>query len=108
MLVVVARQLARLRQATVDRVRSGAGQSTLADRDAAYRNSLPVAHPAAALIDKVARNAYKVTDEDVAGVLAAGLAEDQVYELVIAAALGQADRQLASAEAALAEALETP
>ena len=108
MLVGVSRQLARLRQAAVERVRSGAGLSTLADRDAAYRNSLPASHPAAALVDKVARNAYKVTDADIDRALAAGLHEDQVYELVVAAALGQADRQLASAEAALAEALRTP
>ncbi len=97
--------LGRLRMAAIDRVTSGAGLTTMAERAAAFDDRLPADHPAAALVAKVARHAYKVTDDDVARVVAAGLVEDQVYELVVAAALGQAQRQLASAEAALAEAV---
>jgi hypothetical protein len=55
----------------------------------------------AALLDKVARQAYRVSDEDVAAVTTAGLAEDEIFELVIAAALGQANRQLEAALVAL-------
>ena len=56
------------------------------------------------MLAKVARHAYKVTDEDVAAALATGASEDVVFELVVAAALGQASRQLDAGLAALAEA----
>ena len=39
-------------------------------------------------VDKVARNAYKTTAEDVAAMRAAGYTEDQVLEITIGAALG--------------------
>jgi alkylhydroperoxidase family enzyme len=39
-------------------------------------------------VDKVTRHAYKVTDEDVATLLAAGYSEDQIFELTISCALG--------------------
>lgn len=94
-----------LREAAIARVRAGAGKTTVEERQAAYDNTLAAAHPAAALCAKVAKNAYKVTDEDVAAVVAAGVSEDQVFELVIAAAMGQASRQLASALAAVDNAL---
>jgi len=90
-----------LREVAIARVRTGDGKTTASDRQAAYDNTLPASHPAAALCAKVAKNAYKVTDEDVAAVVAAGLAEDQVFELVVAAAMGQSSRQLASALALL-------
>jgi alkylhydroperoxidase/carboxymuconolactone decarboxylase family protein YurZ len=54
------------------------------------------------LIEKVANHAYRVTNEDVAAVRAAGLGEDQIFEIVICAAVGQASRQYADALAALA------
>jgi alkylhydroperoxidase family enzyme len=56
------------------------------------------------LIDKVSKNAWKVTDEDVAAVKQAGMSDDQIFELSVAAALGQATRQLDAALAALDEA----
>ena len=39
-------------------------------------------------VDKVARHAYKVTDEDVVALLAAGYSEDQIFELTISCAVG--------------------
>ena len=56
------------------------------------------------LIDKVARRAHRVTDEDVTAVRFAGLNEDQVFEIVVCAAIGQATRQHDNALAALASA----
>lgn len=65
----------------------------------------PTAPDAArALVDKIARNAWKVTDEDVAAAKTAGVSEDEIFELAVAAALGQATRQLDAALAALDEA----
>jgi alkylhydroperoxidase family enzyme len=58
------------------------------------------------LIDKVANRACRITDEDVAAVRAAGLTEDQVFEIVVCAAVGQASRQYTGALAALASATD--
>ena len=44
----------------------------------------------AKVLTKVTRNAYKVTDEDIQGLLAAGYSEDAVFEAVISTALGTA------------------
>ena len=45
-------------------------------------------------VDKVAQNAYKVTDEDVGALRAAGYSEDAIFELTLAAALGAARARL--------------
>lgn len=98
----------KLRKAAVERVLRGPGETPAAQRQAAFANE-GVPEAARALVDKVANNAWKVTDEDVAAAKAAGLSDDEVFELVIAAAMGQATRQLDSALAALdAATKETP
>jgi alkylhydroperoxidase family enzyme len=63
--------------------------------------------PVRTLVDKVAHHAQRVTDDDIAAVRAAGLSEDQVFEIVVCAAIGQADRQYTGALAALAAATGT-
>jgi len=45
-----------------------------------------------------------VTDDDIAAVRAAGLTEDQIFEIVVCAAIGQANRQYTSALASVANA----
>jgi alkylhydroperoxidase family enzyme len=52
-------------------------------------------------IDKVARHAYKVTDEDVDALRAAGYSEDAIFELTLAAALGAARARLDAGLAAM-------
>lgn len=47
-----------------------------------------------AFADKVVQNAYKVTDDDIAGLRKAGYTEDQLFELTIAAAYGAGARRL--------------
>ena len=90
----------RAREAVIERVLSGEGETPPGARRAAFDNDgAPGA--ASALLAKVARHAWRVTDEDVAAARAAGLAEDHVFELVVAAALGQASRQYEAALAAL-------
>jgi hypothetical protein len=64
--------------------------------------------PIRTLIEKVADRSYTVTDEDVAAVRASGLSEDQIFELIVCAAVGVADRQYTSAIAALGEATGDP
>jgi alkylhydroperoxidase family enzyme len=44
----------------------------------------------AGYIDKVRRHAYRVTDDEVRDLVAAGYSEDQIFELTVAAAFGAA------------------
>jgi alkylhydroperoxidase family enzyme len=48
----------------------------------------PVPSAAAAYADTVRRHAYRVTDADVEAVRAAGLTEDEVFEVTVSAAVG--------------------
>lgn len=96
-------EITRYRQAVVARVLEGPGHAPAAQRRAAFENQ-GVPEAARKLVDKVARYAHKVVDEDVAAAKAAGLTEDQIFELTVCAALGQATRQLEAALAALDEA----
>lgn len=94
-----------LQQALIDRVLDGPGVASSAERRAAYgtgTEGLPAA--AAAVIEKVRKHAYKVTDEDIAALEAAGLDEERIFELTIAAALGVSKRRLDAAMKAIAEA----
>jgi alkylhydroperoxidase family enzyme len=96
--------LAKHRKAVVERVLQGDGKAPREQRAAAFANAGVAPEAVRAMIDKVARHAYKVTDEDVAAAKASGLSEDAIFEIVVAAALGQATRQYESAMAALEEA----
>ena len=82
-----------------------AGNAAQATRRAAFDNK-DVPEAVRALIDKVARHAFKIVDEDIAAAKAAGVSEDELFELVVCAAVGQASRQYEGALAALAAATE--
>jgi alkylhydroperoxidase family enzyme len=56
-----------------------------------------------ALVEKIRRHAYRVTDEDLAS-LGGRYTEDQLFELVVAAAFGAAEARLRAAMRALEEA----
>jgi hypothetical protein len=88
------------RKVLVARILDGNGRASHAQRRAAFDNA-GIAEPVSTLIDKVARHAYKVVDEDIAAAKVSGLSEDQIFELVVCAAIGQATRQYDSALAAL-------
>ena len=90
------------RRALLDRVTAGDGKAGTEQRKAAFAGTGP--EGARPLVEKVAKHAYKVTDEDIAAAKAAGFTEDQLFELVVCAAIGQANRQLETALAALDEA----
>lgn len=93
------------RKAVVTRILEGEGQASQEQRKAAFDNAgLP--EPLRTLIERVAKHANQVTDQDVAAVEAAGLSEDQIFEIVVCAAVGQATRQYDTALAALAAASE--
>lgn len=93
------------REALVTRILEGTGEASLSERRAAFNNSgLP--QPLGTLVDKVAGHADKVTDEDINDAKRSGLSEDQVFEIVVCAAIGQATRQYDAALAALEAATE--
>ena len=92
-------------KALANRVLEGDGKASSSERRAAFNNS-GLAEPLGALIDKVARHAYRVTDKDIAAARDSGLSEDQIFEIVVCAAIGQASRQYKNALAALASATE--
>jgi hypothetical protein len=91
-------------KALEDRILNGEGRASRDQRARAFGNSgLP--EPLHTLLDKVAAKPAQVTDADVAAAKASGVSEDQIFELVICAAVGQAARQYEAGLAALAEAL---
>jgi alkylhydroperoxidase family enzyme len=95
--------ITQLHRALIARVLDGDGKAETDLRRAAFDND-GLDEPVRTLIEKVAYHSYRVTDEDVAAVRSAGLSEDQIFEIVVCAAIGQASRQHRSALAALASA----
>src|SRR2546423_12078209 len=77
-----------LRRAVLERARGNAAQDGVPESLRGY-------------VDKVARHAYKVTDEDIAALQRAGSSHDRLFEVTVAAALGPALRRLDRGMAAL-------
>jgi alkylhydroperoxidase family enzyme len=93
-------------EALVATVLEGPGQLDADLRRAAFtRGELP--EPLASLVTKIHRNAWKVTDEDVAGARAAGWTQDQLFELIVCAAVGAARERLTAGMRALEQARAT-
>lgn len=93
-------------RALVDRVLHGAGQASAELRARAFSNAdLPP--PLQALIGKVVASPANVTDADFAAAAAAGFSDGQLFELVIAAAVGQSARLYDTGLAAVAEAADS-
>jgi hypothetical protein len=88
------------RKALVTRILEGDGKAPPAERRAAFSNT-GLAEPVRTLVDRVARFAYRVTDEDIDAARKSGLSEDQIFETMVCAAIGQATRQHDVALAAL-------
>jgi hypothetical protein len=92
--------ITQARKKLVARILEGDARASHAQRRAAFDNA-GLTGPLTVLIDKVAKHAYRVTDEDISAARAWGLSEDQIFELVVCAAVGQATRQHDAALAAL-------
>ena len=90
----------QVRKALASRILEGDGKASPSERRAAFNNS-GLAGPAGTLVDKVAKHAYRVTDVDIAAARDSGLSEDQIFEIVVCAAIGEATRQYDTAHAAL-------
>jgi hypothetical protein len=93
-------EIMQARKSLVTRLLEGDGRASRDQRRAAFDNAgLP--KPLNMLIDKVAKHAYQVSDEDITAARASGISEDQIFEMVVCAAIGQASRQYDTALKAL-------
>jgi alkylhydroperoxidase family enzyme len=93
---------AELRDRVYRSVLDGPGESASAMRHAAADGAgLPA--ELQPLVDKIQRHAYKVTDEDLAR-LKPAYDDDQLFEIVVSAALGASRKRLAAGLAALEKA----
>ena len=92
--------ITQARKTVIARILEGDGQASHEQRRAAFQNA-GLAGPLGTLIDKLSKHAYKINDEDVDRVCASGLSEDQIFEIVVCAAVGEATRQYDAALAAL-------
>jgi hypothetical protein len=90
-------------QALVDRVLNGEGRADAEQRARAFAND-GLSPPLDVLADKVAVRPTQVTEGDFAAAKASGYSEDQLFELVICAAVGQSTRLYEAGLSALAEA----
>jgi hypothetical protein len=92
-----------IHQRLVGRVLQGPGRAPADQRGRAFDNA-ELSEPLRVLLDKVATNSAEVTDADFSAAIEAGFTDDQLFELVICAAVGQSTRQYEAGLAALAEA----
>jgi alkylhydroperoxidase family enzyme len=90
-------------QALIDRILDGNGFAAPALRAHAFGND-GLAPPLEATINKVATAPTTVTEADFAAAQAAGFSEDQLFELVVCAAVGESARLYDAGLQALAEA----
>jgi alkylhydroperoxidase/carboxymuconolactone decarboxylase family protein YurZ len=82
---------------------NGAGRATVEQRAAAFAGDA-LSPPLGTLLDKVTATPVRDTDADITAAKAAGITEDEVFELVICAAVGHSSRLYSAGLAALAEA----
>lgn len=92
-----------LQRFLVDRILKGPGQASAGERAQAFADA-DVPEPLRPLLDKVARGSAEVSDADFSAATEAGFTDDQLFELVICAAVGASTRQYETALSALAAA----
>jgi hypothetical protein len=93
-------KLRSLHQALVDRVLGGDGQVSPDQRHRAFNNP-GVPEQLQSLVEKVATRSSQVTDRDLDAVRTAGFSDDEIFELIVCAAIGAATRQYQSGLAAM-------
>ena len=86
----------QLRNALLAAVLEGNRTTTPAQRQAAFSNR-GLAEPLKTLIAKVVNNSRAIDNRDTYDAKQSGLSEDQIFELVVCGAIGEASRQYDSA-----------
>jgi alkylhydroperoxidase family enzyme len=95
-------RFAALRKATASALLGSSGGATSSELRLAIAAGRPPLD-LATLVQKIRSRAYTVTDEDI-DALRSRYSEDQLFEIIVAAAFGAADARLAAARRALEEA----
>jgi alkylhydroperoxidase family enzyme len=90
----------------VERILNGDGQAPPDWRRAAFDGSGPAEEAVRTLVNKVASDPTHIADADFRTASRAGLTDDQIWVLIICAAVGQSARQYDGAIAALATVME--
>lgn len=88
------------RRRLVARILEGEGRAPRSQRQGAFEHA-GLEAPLAAFADKIAKYPRDITAADFDGLRAAGLSEDQIFEIAICSAVGQATRQYERALRAL-------
>jgi hypothetical protein len=91
-------------RALQDRILNGDGRASPELRARAFGN-IGLSPPLDGLLGNVATRPTQVTDADFAAARAAGFSEDELFELVICAAVGQSARMYDAVLAVLADAI---
>jgi hypothetical protein len=99
---VISDPHASLRDRVLESVLQGPGESDPAVRQAAAQGR-GVPSDLQPLVDKIQHHAYKVTDQDIARAQAK-YGDDQMFEIVVSAALGASRQRLLAGLRALEEA----
>ena len=93
-----------LRQAILDGAAARSGRPP-PEGQSPGEEAVAIPKDLASYLHKVTHHAYKVTDEEVAALIAAGYSEDQIFEITLCAAigasLGRMERGLAAIKGAL-------
>jgi hypothetical protein len=92
--------ISEARLGVIQRILEGDGASSRDQRRGAFDDA-GLAEPLCTVIHKVAMQSWRVTENDIGALRAAGFSEDQLFELIVCAAIGQANRQHETAMAAL-------
>lgn len=90
----------------VDRVLGADGHAPRDLRQAAFDNSGPDDQRVRTLVEKVAARPTEITDADFATASEAGLTDDQLWEIIICAAIGQSTRMYEGALGTLDEVIK--
>ena len=98
--------ISEVRKKLVGRILAENGKASPTLRRAAFDSS-GLTEPLNSLVGRVAMDANTVTDEDIKAAKRSGLNEDQIFEIMVCAAIGQANRQYDSAIEALDIALRS-
>jgi alkylhydroperoxidase family enzyme len=94
-----------VQHALVARIVDGEGTASNALRRSVFDNDA-LTGALRNLAGKVATRPTSITNADIAAVRGSGLSEDQIFEVVVCAAVGQASRQYEAALTALDQATE--
>jgi hypothetical protein len=93
-------RFAALRAGLEEAVLGAPGETARAERQRAMEGQ-GATPELTAFLQQVQRHAYRITDEEVAALRAAGYSDDRLFELLLAAALGAAEARLAAGLQAL-------